>query len=120
MSYKLEKPYNKRQRNDFIVEYNCNKGLIVEETQDALYALERWEKIEGGIVVDNKEQWEKEKAEQKRLSDIEKIKAELSELDSKRIRAICENEVKDAETGETWLDFYNNKVKELRTQLASL
>ena len=120
MSYKLEKPFNKNQKFDFIVEYNHNKGLTIEETQDALYALEPWEIIKDGSVFDNTEQWQIEQTEKKRLLDIEKIKTELAELDSKRIRAICESETKDAETGETWLDYYNNQVKELRNQLASM
>ena len=120
MSYKLEKPFNKNQKNNFIVEYNHNKGLNIEETQHAIYALEPWEIIKDGSVFDNTEQWQTEQAEKKRQFDIQKIKSELAELDSKRIRAICENETKDAETGETWLDYYNNQIRELRSQLASL
>ena len=40
MSYKLEKPYTEAQRINFIVEYNHNKGLQIEETMEAMYALE--------------------------------------------------------------------------------
>ena len=40
MSYKLDKPYTDKQRADFIVEYNHNKGLVIQETDTALYALE--------------------------------------------------------------------------------
>lgn len=40
MSYKLEKPYTEAQRINFIVEYNHNKGLQIEETMEAIYALE--------------------------------------------------------------------------------
>lgn len=45
MSYKLDKPYSDTARADFIVEYNYNQGLIIKETDTALYALaanEQW------------------------------------------------------------------------------
>lgn len=51
---------------------------------------------------------------------IEDIYKELELLDAKRIRAVCEDEVKDEKTGETWLDYYNSQVYDLRVELASL
>ena len=49
-----------------------------------------------------------------------KIEEQLLELDSKRIRAICEPSIKDEITGETWLDYYNNQVTKLRKELSNL
>lgn len=66
------------------------------------------------------DEYKKRKADEEKEAIIEKIKLELSELDSKRIRAICENEIKDETTGQTWLDYYNSKVKELRAKLAQI
>ena len=40
MSYQLIKPYTEQERLDFIVKYNHNMGLLIEETDIALYALE--------------------------------------------------------------------------------
>ncbi len=40
MSYNLQKPYTEKQKADFIVKYNHNKGLLINETDTALYALE--------------------------------------------------------------------------------
>ena len=40
MSYQLIKPYTEQERLDFIVKYNHNMGLLIEETDVALYALE--------------------------------------------------------------------------------
>lgn len=59
---------------------------------------------------------------QKRLAQkrIGEIKEELAELDTKRIRAICESEMKDERTGESWLDYYNTQIYELRVELKSL
>ena len=51
---------------------------------------------------------------------ISEIKAELSELDTKRIRAVCEPSIKDETTGETWLDYYNNQASILREELQTI
>ena len=64
MSYKLEKPYTINERANFIVEYHYNLGLRTEETDVALYALEAWEKLVDGKVIDNTEEYEAEKAKQ--------------------------------------------------------
>lgn len=45
MGYTLKKPYTDKQRADFIVEYNHNRGLKIEETQNSLFALEPWESL---------------------------------------------------------------------------
>ena len=62
MSYKLEKPYTEKQKIDFIVQYNHNEGLNIQETENALYALEAWEKLEGDEVIDNSEEYQQEQA----------------------------------------------------------
>lgn len=36
----LQKPYTDKERNDFIVEYNHNQGYTIEETEDALLAIQ--------------------------------------------------------------------------------
>lgn len=56
-------------------------------------------------------------AKEKRKAEII---SELTELDNKRIRAVCEPSIKDEKTGETWLDFYNNEILALRAELSSL
>ena len=53
MSYKLEKPYTDKERADFVVLYNHNQGLIIEETDTALYALEADEIMQNGAPVKN-------------------------------------------------------------------
>ncbi len=51
---------------------------------------------------------------------ISKIIEKLNELDSKRIRAVCENQIKDSQTGETWLEYYNSQANELRNELQAI
>lgn len=71
MSYKLEKPYTDKKRADFVVLYNHNQGLIIEETDTALYALDADEIMQNGVPVKNPnyaaEQLEAEKV--KRLEE---------------------------------------------------
>ena len=49
MSYQLIKPYTEQERLDFIVKYNHNMGLLIEETDVALYALEANEIMLDGV-----------------------------------------------------------------------
>lgn len=70
--YKIEKPLSIQERADFIVEYNHNKGLKIEETDLAMYALEAWELLEGDEVIDNTEAWqaEQELKERERINNL--------------------------------------------------
>jgi len=52
--------------------------------------------------------------------EIEQLYKEIENLDKKRIRAICEPSIKDEETGETWLDYYNGQVQLLRARIQEL
>lgn len=44
----------------------------------------------------------------------------LKEIDLKRIRAVCEPSIKDESTGQTWLEFYNAQILELRNQIQTI
>ncbi|MCD7878438.1 MAG: hypothetical protein LUG16_00725 [Candidatus Gastranaerophilales bacterium] len=72
MSYKLEKPYTRKERCDFIVKYNHQQGLTIEEGANALYALEAFEKLVDDEVIDNTEEYtaEKEKKEKERINNL--------------------------------------------------
>ena len=52
--------------------------------------------------------------------EIDSINIQISQLDLKRIRAICEPSIKDETTGETWLEYYNTQIVELRNQIQEL
>lgn len=67
MSYKLEKTCTEKQRFDFIVEYNHNKGLRIEKgVNGELFALEPFEKLVNDEVIDNTEEYEQEQAQKER------------------------------------------------------
>ena len=79
MSYKLNKTYTDKQRADFIVRYNYNQGLIIKETDIALYALEPFEKLVNDEVVDNTIEYEKEQAqiEKERIAMLNLTRADV-------------------------------------------
>ncbi len=100
---KLVKPYTEIERENFIVEQNHNLGYEIIETETALEAL--------GKTAEELQEIKKENTK----FQIEK---QLEELDKKRIRAVCEPSMK-TET-QSWLDFYNEEIKQLRNSLAHI
>lgn len=119
MSYKLNKPYKTKERIDFIVLHNHNNGRRIEETSTAIYALEANEIMQNGVpVIDDN--YENKQLKLKTEQQIQELNKELNDLDIKRIRAICEPEIKNKETGETWLDYYNSEIQSLRNQIQDL
>ena len=100
---KLVKPYTEIERENFIVEQNHNLGYEIIETETALEALGKTEK---------------ELQEIKKENTKFQIEKQLEELDKKRIRAVCEPSMK-TET-QSWLDFYNEEIKQLRKSLANI
>jgi len=66
MSYILQKPFTSKQKADFIVKYNHRQGLRIEETEEALFALEPYENLLNGEVVDNSIEYEAQLAHQER------------------------------------------------------
>lgn len=64
--------------------------------------------------------YEKILKERNKSEKISKIIEKLNELDSKRIRAVCENQIKDSQTDETWLEYYNSQANKLRSELQAI
>lgn len=59
-----------------------------------------------------------------RASEIEaktvEIKAQIEEIDKKRIRAIAEPSLKDDASGQTWLEYYTAQISALRAEITNL
>ena len=64
--------------------------------------------------------YEKILKERNKSEKISEIIEKLNELDNKRIRAVCENQIKDTQTGETWLEYYNSQANKLRSELQTI
>lgn len=91
MSYKLDKPYTDEQYADFVVEYNHNLGLTIEDAETAIYALEAWEKLEGNEVIDNSEEYQQEQLEKEKLR-IQELFMTRSDFFDATIRAFGADE----------------------------
>lgn len=59
---KLQKPYSKKQRADFVC---THKGKNIVEDDNFIYAIEPWEQIINGEVVDNTKEYEAQKAQER-------------------------------------------------------
>ena len=107
---------------DYIGKVKSGFQIITEETAlDIQNNPEKYKRINDALVdISETEEYRLfllEKEKQKRISEI---KAELAELDTKRIRAVCEPSIKDENTGETRLDYYNAQAAALRIELQNL
>lgn len=60
-----------------------------------------------------------QQSKEKEVLKVE-LKEQIDEIDKKRIRAMCEPSIKDESTGQTWLEYYNLQVQELREKLNSI
>lgn len=108
MSYILNKPFTEKQRCDFIVNYNHKKGLTIQETDTALYALEAWEKLDGDEVLDNTQEYEQEQAEKNKNYLIEEVNYPLkAKVAYTGVRFDYEGQELVFETNETSISMIN-------------
>ena len=70
MSYKLDKPFTQQQKNEFLEKYNRDENMLqIEETENALYALEANEiMVEGVPAVDPDYETKQAQIEQERIA----------------------------------------------------
>ena len=84
--------------------YQNNKIKFYTETtlNPTIYKVDRWEETQDEYILDGDEyilkdaQWEEKQRQKEKEEEKISIKSQLKELDEKRIRAICENEIKDS------------------------
>ena len=118
-----------------IFNYDLNTELMLKDgykpvlsaelpDSDRQYELSYTETAENIIEVINylesEEEYQNRKNNENLQIDIDLLNSKIVELDLKRIRAVCEPSVKDENTGETWLEFYNAQVLDLRNQINTL
>lgn len=79
MSYKLKKPYTDIEYADFIVEHNHNNGRLIEETEEAIFALEANEIMgENNLPIINPNyESELQKKERERLDNLNLTAADV-------------------------------------------
>lgn len=102
------------QLGENIKNIEVSKDVYDNFVQDKLLYVFRDEKI-----IENPD-YEIERQKCSIRQRITNLEQELKDLDLKRIRAVCEDEIKDEKTNQTWLDYYNAKIYDLRVELNSL
>ena len=110
----LLKPYSKKQRMDFVIEYNHNQGYTIEETEDSLQAL--------GYTEEEKALQEKERIAKLFLTgaDVERGIYQAKGMDFDDIIALVEKlsqTIIDEETGEVIQQGNDIDVKALKIEL---
>lgn len=95
----LKKPFTEKQRMDFIVAENHNKGYEIKETETA---LEAW-----GLT-------EEEQAEKSKQDQIAQLSERLAEIDAKTIRPL-----RAIQSGQGTQDD-TDKLAELETQAEAI
>lgn len=100
---------NKEIQNIEVTETICKD--YISDNEKYIYSEEK--------IIPNPN-YEKILKERNKSEKISQIIEKLNELDSKRIRAVCENQIKDSQTGETWLEYYNSQANELRGELQAI
>lgn len=108
-------PYN--------IDYSNLPENLIEIEEEQAYEIdsniEKYRYINGEIVDISETQEYKDKITQtENQAKKANLQIQIEDLDKKRIRAICEPEIKDEESGQSWLEYYNLQVQELRNQIA--
>jgi len=101
------------EQRDYI-DANIDK-LIYDEAQDGIF-----ENPKGIVDISETQAYKDKTAALNKELKVVQLASEVEQLDKKRIRAIAEPQLKDAATGETWLEYYTQQIVELRNQIAAL
>lgn len=107
---------------DYIGAIKNNFQIITNEIADDIKTTpEKYKKIKNTLEdISETEEYKKYLIEKEKAIRKKQIENAIYSLDTKRIRAICEPEIKNTKTGETWLDYYNAQILELRNELKNL
>ena len=118
------------QNKDNILNYNQNSSLLeadgyidYTDTEIALYNKGTGYSFdENNRIIDISEtdNYKSKIATDEKNKKIQDLQLQISELDRKRIRAMCEPSIKDETTGQTWLEYYNLQVQDLRNQISEI
>jgi|GEM_PF-1032897 len=99
-----------------------NEGKRIILFQNSVIAIDEneYEQTDGVWTKLSDEESSKKRLKAENAVKVFEIQSEIDELDKKRIRALCEPELKDSEAGITWLDYYNSQILELRNRIKEL
>lgn len=102
----------------------CEKPYLDYEYVDIDYSTfepTKYEVQEGKLVdVSETQEYQDKIVQREKATTLANLRLQIEEIDKKRIRALCEPSAKDEPTGQTWIEYYNLLVQELRNQIAEL
>lgn len=82
---------------------------------------EKYSVIDGILTdISMTREYQEKIAQQEKEATLADLKFQIEELDKKRIRAVCEPQIKDAQSGQTWLEHYTQQIQALRAQIEAL
>lgn len=85
------------------------------------FAPEKYCVVEGVLTdISNTQEYQQKVAQVAKEEILADLKSQIAEFDQKRIRAMCEPQTKDIESGQSWLEYYTQQIVNLRTQIAAL
>lgn len=82
---------------------------------------EKYRVIEGVLTdISESDEYNSKIAQREKEKTLADLQLQIDELDKKRIRAIAEPALKDAQSGQTWLEYYTQQIIAIRAQIAIL
>ena len=106
------------ERNQLLTDNGQGKDIILYNGE--VFTAEPLQYIRQNNEYVPNPNYEAEKQAQEKQAQIAVLKEQIDIIDNKRIRAVCEPSIKDETTGETWLDYYNKQIQDLREQIKNL
>lgn len=102
----------------------CEKPYLDYELVDVDYSTfnpEKYSVIDGVLTdISDTQDYKDKIAKREKETTLADLRIQVEELDKKRIRAIAEPSLKDAQLGQTWLEYYTLQIQGIRAQIANL
>lgn len=102
----------------------CENPYLDYEYVDIDYSTfdsDKYSVIEGVLTdISHTEEYKSKIAQKGKEKTLLDLQTQINELDKKRIRAIAEPALKDAQSGQTWLEYYTEQIISLRSQIVAL
>ena len=111
---------NEKMTADGYKPFVSNEKPITDKKFEIIYIENDENIVETINYLETEEEYLNRKNNEIIQLDIDLLNSQINELDLKRIRAVCEPSIKDEITGETWLEYYNAQVINLRNQINTL
>lgn len=101
----------------------CEKPYLDYEYVDIDYETfdpDKYSVFDGVLTdISQSDEYKSKVAQKEKEKTLMGLRIQMEELDKKRIRAIAEPQLKDAQSGQTWLEYYTEQISSLRARIAA-